>query len=179
MRSEALIVCLKIADVPSSTAIDRCVSRVPLMSRSAIPAGERQWTCRVYVKEALIALHNDRLLNLPASVSKLSYRSLEWNSTYNLGTIDSIERACLAAADYYLPHKSATRRVSIYNDLAWMSRSTSHTTPIEETPDLYCHSNIEVDSTARYTPYHSYGSLRDVDSSGGRRVSRQGRWFRC
>jgi len=64
-------VCLKIGNAPSSSAIDRCVSKVPLMIRSGLPGNERQWTCRVYVKEALIALHNDRLLELPASVGEL------------------------------------------------------------------------------------------------------------
>jgi hypothetical protein len=71
LRSESMIVCLKIGDAPSPKAIGECVNRVPLMSRSRLPAGEPQWTCRVWVKEALNALHQYRVMNLPMGVSKL------------------------------------------------------------------------------------------------------------
>ncbi|KUJ15475.1 uncharacterized protein LY89DRAFT_735582 [Mollisia scopiformis] len=147
-KSKSMTVCVKIGDVSSTTAIHRCVSTVPLMSRSRIPAGERQWTCRVYVKEALNALHNAQLLSLPASVG-------------------SIERACLAVADAYLPYRLSRERPGVYNDFSWLRRgSTSRTIPMEVDPTLYYPSEMEVDSSGRYRSTRSYGSLMDVDSSG-------------
>ncbi|KAH6717568.1 hypothetical protein BKA61DRAFT_571658 [Leptodontidium sp. MPI-SDFR-AT-0119] len=159
LRSRSMVACLKIGEASSSTAIHR------------LSAGERVWTCRVYVKEALTALHNDRFLSLPASVG-------------------SIERACLAVADSHLPSRQSYQQPGVYNDLAWMRSSTSRTTPMELDSNTYDPSRMEVDSSGRYRSSSSYpsrmevdssgryrsstsyGSPMDVDSSGGRKVSR-------
>ena len=71
LKSRSMVVILKIGDVSSAAAIHGSVSKVPLMSQSRLPAGEAQWTCRVYVKQALEALNQDRILRLPANVGKL------------------------------------------------------------------------------------------------------------
>ena len=168
-----MVACLKIGEASSSTAIHRCVSTVPLMSRSRMPAGERQWTCRVYVKEALNALHNDRILSLPASVGKSQERFPSiMGPTYIVGIAGSIERACLAVANSYLPYRQSYQQPGIYNDLACMRSSTSRTAPMEIDSNPYYPSRMEVDSSRRYSSSRSYGSLMEVDSSAGRRVTR-------
>lgn len=80
-----MIVCLKIADAPSSSAIDRCVSRVPLMDRRQLPGNERQWTCRVWVKEALNSLHNNGIIKLPVSGGKLNIKFIDEQTFTNNG----------------------------------------------------------------------------------------------
>ncbi|TVY34923.1 hypothetical protein LOCC1_G006403, partial [Lachnellula occidentalis] len=148
LRSRSMVVVLKIGDVSSASAIDRSVSRVPLMSRSRLPPGEPQWTCRVYVKQALEALNQDRILRLPASVNQL-------------------ERACLAAADSYLVRKNAQsqQEPGVHNNLAWIG-TTSRTTPMELDSVQRYPSLMEVDSTGRYGSSRLYGSQMEVDSTG-------------
>ena len=76
-----------------------------------------------------------------------------------------IERACLAAADSYLLHKSTGKPAGVHNDLTWM-RTTSRTTPMELDSVQRYPSLMEVDSTGRYGSSRSYGSQMEVDSTG-------------
>lgn len=51
-----MVVCLKIANFPGAEALDYCSSSVGLMDPRYLPRSERQWTCRVWVKEVLRVL---------------------------------------------------------------------------------------------------------------------------
>jgi hypothetical protein len=139
-----------------------------------MPVGERQWTCRVYVKEALNALHNDRILSLPASIGKLQEQFPSMITlTHKSRHLGSIERACLKAANSYLPYRAGYQQAWVYNDLTWTEGSTSRTTPMEVDSGPYYLSQMEVDSTrGGHRLSRTYGSRMDVDSTGGHRSSR-------
>ncbi|KAH9897350.1 hypothetical protein F4778DRAFT_782938 [Xylariomycetidae sp. FL2044] len=123
-RSISLVVCLKIADSPGIDALEYCASQVRLMDPRFIPRGERQWTCRVWVKEILLVLHNNGYLRLPAG----------------------LERCCLRAGNHLIEYMGNAR---VFNDLSWMSLPpTVAPNPLTRTTPM------EVDSTGgggRYT----------------------------
>ncbi|KAG8424591.1 hypothetical protein J3459_002475 [Metarhizium acridum] len=70
-KSKSLVVCLKIADAPSMQILDRVASSVRLMDRNCLPWGEAQWTCRVWVKEVLRSLHENRHINLSVTTDTI------------------------------------------------------------------------------------------------------------
>jgi len=65
-----MVVVLKIAQSLSIEALDQCARSVRLMDPKYLPRGERQWTCRVWVKEVLGVLHQNKYISLPADLSK-------------------------------------------------------------------------------------------------------------
>jgi hypothetical protein len=79
---------------------------------------------------------------------------------------DSIERACVAAADSFLPRRSAHKLPGIHNDLSWTRSTTSRTVPMEFDPSRYYPSEMELDSSGRFTTSRSYASQMEIDSSG-------------
>lgn len=66
--SRTMVVVLKIANSPGMDAVESCTDSVRLMDDRHLPSGERQWTCRVWVKEILKALHRTGYIRLPADV---------------------------------------------------------------------------------------------------------------
>lgn len=68
-----MVVCLKIAQAPNLKHLNHYASQIPLMNSSHLPAGESQWTCRVWVKETLKQLHENAQIVLPAHVGQLFF----------------------------------------------------------------------------------------------------------
>lgn len=70
LLSTTLVVCLKVAHAPSPSAMDAIMRQIPLMDPRRLPPGERVWTCRVWVKEALQKMHNAGLIRPTADIGK-------------------------------------------------------------------------------------------------------------
>ncbi|KAI0007109.1 hypothetical protein F4779DRAFT_593363 [Xylariaceae sp. FL0662B] len=160
-KSKTMIVCLKIADAPVHSAIDSIAERVPLMNRSKLPSDERQWTCRVWVKETLGYLHRAKILRLPAS-------------------LDVIEDSCQYTADRWLPLVIATqkgvrrkRAPMVYNDLTWLSERRSVPAPMRIEQDgyhaarqrFYGPKPMAIDSTHATQPRYYGPKPMDIDST--------------
>jgi hypothetical protein len=79
---------------------------------------------------------------------------------------DSIERACLAAADLYLPRRAIDKRPDVHDDLRWTSSTASRTVPMEVNSGRYYPSEMELDSSGRFRSSRSYASQMEIDSSG-------------
>ncbi|KAK3386431.1 hypothetical protein B0H63DRAFT_520533 [Podospora didyma] len=90
--SKTMIVLLKIADSPGFAAIDYCSQLVSLMDPRYLPKGERQWTCRVWVKEVLASLHENSYIQLPIDLIKMKgarpvvRNDLRWTGLTNMHT---------------------------------------------------------------------------------------------
>ncbi|KAK4446310.1 hypothetical protein QBC34DRAFT_383463 [Podospora aff. communis PSN243] len=150
-RSGTLVVILKIAHTPGMDALEFCANSVHLMDPRYLPPGERQWTCRVWVKEVLRLLNKSGYIKLPAD-------------------LDTIEQRCQIAADINIGWMGNAK---VYNDLSWMneeSRSVSRTSLMDidavrgRGGTYYGSSPMVIDSSgARY-----YGTKpMAVDSSSG------------
>ncbi|KAJ8453737.1 hypothetical protein ONZ51_g13430 [Trametes cubensis] len=68
--SKTMVVVLRVTSTPGTQNLDyfSSASFVHLMDRRYLPQGEQYWTCRVWVKEVLKTLHNNRRIVLPANV---------------------------------------------------------------------------------------------------------------
>ncbi|KAI0656934.1 hypothetical protein C8Q70DRAFT_304881 [Cubamyces menziesii] len=136
--SKTMVVVLRVTSTPGTQNLDyfSSASFVHLMDRRYLPQGEQYWTCRVWVKEVLKTLHNNRRIVLPANV-------------------DSIEQWCQYTADCNIQNMGYARA---YNDLSWMSSSSTST----QSPTV----PMEIDSTGRSTGSSRYtGSKMSIDSS--------------
>ncbi|KAH7194488.1 hypothetical protein DER44DRAFT_889579 [Fusarium oxysporum] len=100
-KSKTMVVCLKIVEAPTVEYLNHYASQIPLMDPSYLPAGESQWTCRVWVKETLKRLHKNSQIVLPAHV-------------------DTIESYGKHTADRYLSYMG---NPPIINDLGWLSQT--------------------------------------------------------
>lgn len=67
-----MVVCLKIDNSPGMQALDQVTAAIALMDNRRLPPGEIQWTCRAWVKEVLVVLHQRRLIRLVVSISEHS-----------------------------------------------------------------------------------------------------------
>ncbi|TWU72122.1 hypothetical protein ED733_002219 [Metarhizium rileyi] len=101
-KSKSLVVCLKIDNAPSIQTLDRVACSVRLMDHAHLPWGETQWTCRVWVKEVLRALHENRQILLARN-------------------IDTLEQYCQWTADSYI---SRMGRAKVFNDIDWVGQPT-------------------------------------------------------
>ncbi|KAI1345431.1 hypothetical protein F5Y01DRAFT_320766 [Xylaria sp. FL0043] len=138
LRSKSLITVFKIGGNISLQSLDACASSVPLMDPRYLPRGEVQWTCRVWVKEALRALQEAGLLSLPCS-------------------LNSLENYCLRHTDNYLPKAKEEQRAKVYDNVEWAVTSDSN-------PDVTGNNS----QTATQGGDRYYGpSPMIIDSTGG------------
>lgn len=72
LLSRSMVVILRIANSPGMQVLRQCASSIGLMDPRFLPREERRWTCRVWVKQFLLALHNRRYVELPSSIGKES-----------------------------------------------------------------------------------------------------------
>ncbi|KAK4222192.1 hypothetical protein QBC38DRAFT_401978 [Podospora fimiseda] len=156
LKSGTLVCVLKIGSSPGKENIERFADRkyndksyVHLMDPRYLPHGEQEWTCRVWVKEVLNAMANNRVMKLPADVN-------------------TIEQWCNYTADRNVNYAGAKGQAAIYNDLSWMSAGSSKQPatldPYGGGNRHYGSSPMDIDSSGR-----RYGSTpMDIDSSGRR-----------
>ncbi|CAJ2507752.1 Uu.00g089380.m01.CDS01 [Anthostomella pinea] len=143
-RSRTMVVFLAIASSPGVQQLESLASSIRLMDKRYLPKGESQWTCRVWVKDFLVALHRNHLIRLPES-------------------IDFIERMCQDVANENLHCKGRAR---VFNDRSWMVvQPSSKTTPMDVDPTgrvdrYYGPSPMVIDSTQK----RYYGSKPMVTS---------------
>ncbi|KAK4466048.1 hypothetical protein QBC42DRAFT_259892 [Cladorrhinum samala] len=159
LKSGSMVVVLKIAQSLSIEALDQCARSVRLMDPKYLPRGERQWTCRVWVKEVLGVLHQNKYISLPAD-------------------LNTIERFCEYTADANIQYMG---RAIVFNDLSWMSTQPPSRNTLSQNDALdprrggrsaYGSSPMDIDSTGRRAGSSAYGSSpMDIDSTG-RRVGR-------
>ncbi|KUI59122.1 hypothetical protein VP1G_11046 [Cytospora mali] len=71
--SRTMVVCLYVGQNPGDQFLQACAARIPLMIPSELPRGERMWTCRVWAKEMLKALHSHGRIRLPVSIGKRTW----------------------------------------------------------------------------------------------------------
>ncbi|RBR26209.1 uncharacterized protein FIESC28_00992 [Fusarium coffeatum] len=131
-KSKSMVVCLMIAKSPKAEYLDHYASRIPLMNCSHLPAGEPQWTCRVWVKETLKALHEKGQIVLPAD-------------------IDTIESYGKYTADRYL---SQMGNPMIFNDLGWLSQTSAGNTHQQ----YYGAEPMETETYQQYQQQRYYGT---------------------
>jgi hypothetical protein len=63
----SLVLVYKIGSVSSQTALDQVLHAVPANGSASLRTGET-FTCRIWTKDALVALHNNRILTLRANI---------------------------------------------------------------------------------------------------------------
>ncbi|KAG4222453.1 hypothetical protein PC116_g29073 [Phytophthora cactorum] len=68
LQSSSAIVILKIANSPGMDILRQYAGSIRLMDPRYLPHGEPEWTCRVWLKEVLKSLHNDRYITLDVDI---------------------------------------------------------------------------------------------------------------
>jgi hypothetical protein len=68
-----MVVCLKISNSPGIQILEHYASSIRLMDTRYLPRGERQWTCRVWVKQLLKLLHDNHYIQLPWSIGIMTH----------------------------------------------------------------------------------------------------------
>lgn len=122
-ESRSMVACLKIADAPRVEALHHFASQVPLMNPRHLPKREPQWTCRVWVKETLKVLQENRQIELPTDVAQLfpSSTSISRLTVFIMQFLDTIERYCKSTANAYISSMGNPR---LSNDLEWLFPSS-------------------------------------------------------
>ena len=148
-----MVVCLMIAKSPKAEYLDHYASRIPLMNCSHLPAGEPKWTCRVWVKETLKALHEKGQIVLPADVGQLFPSSIfipKLTRSFT-GLLDTIESYGKYTADRYLAQMG---NPMIFNDLGWLSQTTAGNTQQQ----YYGAEPMETETYHQYQQQRYYGT---------------------
>jgi hypothetical protein len=66
----SLVLVFKIGSVSSQTALDQVLQAVPADGSASLRTGEA-FTCRIWTKDALVALHDSRIVTLPENIDEL------------------------------------------------------------------------------------------------------------
>ena len=70
LSSLSLVLIYKIGPASSQTAFDQVLRAVPANGSASLRTGEA-FTCRIWTKDAIMALHNNRIVTLEADIGKL------------------------------------------------------------------------------------------------------------
>lgn len=72
MSSSTLVLAYKIGQVSSQSQIDQVLRDVPADGSPSLRTGEA-FTCRIWAKDAVMALYNNRLLDLSADIGEFRH----------------------------------------------------------------------------------------------------------
>lgn len=79
----SLVLVYKIGIASSQRAVDQVLQTVPADSSASLRTGEA-FTCRIWTKDALMALHNNRIVTLTANIGEFKYLNPSLLSPYSV-----------------------------------------------------------------------------------------------
>lgn len=124
----SLVLVYKIGSVSSQTALDQVLKAVPANGSASLRTGEA-FTCRIWTKDALMALHNNRIVTLHASIGE--FQSLHAPTAYTVENFtkefveDTLEKQAFAVATRLEPQIERGERQAAVLDSAPSSSSSS------------------------------------------------------
>ncbi|KAL3419881.1 hypothetical protein PVAG01_08380 [Phlyctema vagabunda] len=106
LNSMSLVLVYKIGSISSHDDLDQLLRNTPADGSASLRTGEA-FTCRIWTKDALVALHHNRVLTLSADIDTLEKQAFELGTSLE-PEIETGDRG--AAVMSSTPSRSSSRR---------------------------------------------------------------------